>query len=262
MENVRSTTYATQVPLVSNVRRAPETTATEKAEQQDESGQKELELSSLAKQLSAAAERAAARDAALSRKELDAVASRIFHQLMGQAYLLAKDFFDNQIPDTDDPELLERARQANAFATGKGENPFKGFSREDLSLIIHDESGAFTINERRAAEVERSRQHNEWARYIIDKMGAEYRQTGRNDQGLNEILDFYNSLPRIDVAQYGNYEATIQMQLAMHEVEWPEFNTSLIDMVANEWGSEKDLLGPQPPDTKDENSQPEHVLDK
>ncbi|MFV3405527.1 hypothetical protein ACNFIC_16510 [Pseudomonas sp. NY15463] len=262
MENIGNINVRSQFSSVSGVRRSPESSAVVESKELDESAQPEVELSSFAKQLAAAAERAAARDASLSRKELADFASKVLDKIGGDAYLLAKDFFDNFLPDTDDPELLERARQANAFATGRGDNPFKGLSREQLSLIIYDESGAFTINERRAARAERTDQHNEWARYIIDKMGAEYRQTGRNDQGLHEILDFYNSLPRIEVAQYGNYEANIKMQLAMHEVEWPEFNTSLIDMLANEWGAEKDLFGAQPTDIKEKNGQPEHVLDK
>ncbi|WP_392469092.1 hypothetical protein [Pseudomonas sp. xss_2] len=248
METVGSVIARTPISPASVVRRPPESTMAVESKEPDGNVHQETELSNLAKQLSAAAERAAARDASLSREELADFASKILDKLMGDSYLLAKDFFDEFLPDTDDPELLERARQANAFAKGRGENPFKGLSRDQLSLIIYDESGAFTINERRAARVERTEQHNEWARYIIDKMGAEYRQTGRNDQGLHEILDFYNSLPRIEVAQYGNYEADINMQLAMHEVEWPEFNTSLIDMLAHEWKPSEPPVTPEQPD--------------
>lgn len=121
---------------------------------------KEVELSAFAQQLGAAAERAAARDSQLSRKELAAFAARILDSIGGAGYLLAKDFYDSQLPDTDDPELIERAKKANAFAMGTGDNPFKGLSRDQLSLIIYDESGAFTISERRAALSERTEQHN------------------------------------------------------------------------------------------------------
>jgi len=197
-------------------------------------------LSGLAKKLSAAAELAAQRDSRFSRSELADLAARNVDRLNGLTYSLAKDFYDSELPDTDDEEWLERAGKANDFATGKGPNPFKGFSREQLSLIIHDESGAFTVSERRAAQAEKTAQHNEWAQYMIGKMNAEYRLTGRSYQGLHEILDFYNSLPPIEVAEYGNYQANIMMQLSTHEVEWPEFNTSLMDMLAHEWG--KDFL--------------------
>lgn len=204
---------------------------------EDES--KDEQLSGLAKKLSAAAELASQRDSHLSRTELADLAAKIVDRLGGLTYSLAKDFYDSQLPDTQDLEWLERARQANDFAKGKGENPFKGFTREQLSLIIHEETGAFTVSERRAALAEKTDQHNQWAQYIIGKMNAEYQLTGRNDKGLYEIRDFYNSLPPIEVAEYGNYESNIMMQLSMHEVEWPEFNTSLIDMVAKEWQTEE-----------------------
>lgn len=202
-------------------------------------------LSSLAKKLSIAAELAAQRDSRHSRKELAELAIRIIDRLGGLTYSLAKDFYDSQLPDTQDREWLERARQANDFAKGKAENPFKGFSREQLSLIVYDESGAFTVSERRAALAEKTELHNQWAQHMIEKMNVEYQQTRRNDSGLREILDFYNSLPPIEVAEYGNYEAQIMMQLSMHEVEWPEFDTSLVNMIANDWGArEKTSLEP------------------
>lgn len=194
-------------------------------------------LSGLAKKLSIAAELAAQRDSRHSRKELAELATSIIDRLGGLTYSLAKDFYDSQLPETQDLEWLERARQANAFAKGKAENPFKGFSREQLSLIVYDESGAFTVSERRAALAEKTELHNQWAQHMIEKMNVEYQQTRRNDGGLREILDFYNSLPPIEVAEYGNYEAQIMRQLSMYEVEWPEFDTSLVNMIANEWGT-------------------------
>jgi hypothetical protein len=219
--------------------------------------EKDQRLSGLAKKLSAAAERAAQRDSHLSRSELAELAARNMDRLNGLTYSLAKDFYDSELPDTDDEEWLERAGKANDFATGKGPNPFKGFSREQLSLIIHDESGAFTVSERRAAQAEKIAQHNEWAQYIIGKMNAEYRLTGRSDQGLREIVGFYNSLPPIEVAEFGNYQANIMMQLSTHEVEWPEFKTSLMDLLASEWG--KDFLASR--DSADSNKEVDHISD-
>ncbi|MGY4525749.1 hypothetical protein [Pseudomonas sp. TE21394] len=198
-------------------------------------------LSGLAKKLSIAAELAAQRDSRHSRNGLAELAASIIDKLGGLTYSLAKDFYDSQLPDTQDLEWLERARQANDFARGKAENPFKGFSREQLSLIVYDESGAFTVSERRAALAEKTELHNRWAQHMIEKMNVEYQQTRRNDSGLREILDFYNSLPPIEVAEYGNYEAQIMMQLSMHEVEWPEFDTSLVNMIANEWGGREKI---------------------
>jgi hypothetical protein len=229
--------YKSQVGTALTVRRVEESDLVDAQKIDSKTGNGEEKISSLAKQLSAAAERAALRDSQLSRSELADLAASILDRLGGLSYSLAKDFYDSQLPDTDNAELLARARQANDFASGKGSNPFKGFSREQLSLIIYDESGAFTVSERRAAMFEKTDQHNQWAQSISGKMNAEYQRTGRIDEGLHEILDFYNALPPIEVAEYGNYEADIMMQLSQHEVPQPEFDTSLIDMLAKEWKS-------------------------
>nr|WP_314876624.1 hypothetical protein [uncultured Pseudomonas sp.] len=197
--------------------------------------EEEPQLSPLAKQLSYAAVRAAHRDSLLSRKELAELAAQIRDRIGGANYTSAKEFYDAQKPDTDNVELLDRARHATDFINGEGSNPFKGLSRDQLSLITYDESGSFTINERRAASWEADAQHQEWARYIIDKMDIERQRTGRSDEALLETIHYYDSLPRIEVAAYGNYEAMIRMQMGAVEIEWPEFNTSLLDMVANEW---------------------------
>jgi len=254
MEGVNSRSANFQpVGTATTVRRAEVSQGEATVSVDGDSIKNEPRLTALATQLSAAAERAAQRDGQLSRSELADLAARIMDRLGGLSYSLAKDFYDSQLPDTDDPELLERAHQANDFAKGKGPNPFKGFSRDQLSLIVYDESGAFTVSERRAAMFEKAEQHNAWAQYIIGKMDAEYQQTGRTDQGLYEILDFYNALPPIEVAEYGNYQANIMMQLSMHEVEWPEFNTSLIDMIAKEWEPAKDAIA-KPLDPQAESS--------
>lgn len=219
--------------------------------------EKEPQLSALAKQLSDAAARAAIRDSLLSRKELAELAAQIRERIGGANYESAKDFYDSQMPESDNAELLERARHATDFINGKGSNPFKGLSRDQLSLITYDEGGSFTINERRAASWEADAQHQEWAKYIVDKMDAERQLTGRSDKALLETIHYYDSLPRIEVAAYGNYEAMIRMQMGAVEIEWPEFNTSLLDMVANNWkpaverekspgeGGTADSLGPE-----------------
>lgn len=55
------------------------------------------------------------------------------------------------VPNTDDLELLARAKQATSLVNGSGSNPFKGMSRDQLALIAYDDSGTFTVNEQRAA---------------------------------------------------------------------------------------------------------------
>lgn len=71
-------------------------------------------------------------------------------------------------------------------------------------------------------------------------MDGERQQTGRAEHGIYEIMDYYRALPPIEEAQIkSNWEIDYMMLLSQSEVEWPEFNTSLIDMVAKEWRAEE-----------------------
>ncbi|HEN8711822.1 hypothetical protein [Pseudomonas sp. GD03746] len=197
------------------------------------------QLSTLAQHLNNAAQRANERDNRLSRDELAALASRILDRLSGGSYTISKIVYDSYLPTTDDPELLARARQATAFANGRGENPFAQLPRDQLSLIAYDEGTDFTVNERRAAFFELSYREGVWSQYITQKMDSERQRTGHIDEGVAEIIAHYRSLPPIEEAQIlGNYETETRLQL--HGGEWPEFNASLIDMIAKEWKAAND----------------------
>lgn len=108
-----------------------------------EGGGTDSTVSILARQLNEAATRADAREAGLDRGDLDKVT--------GEGYFASKIWRDAELPDTNEPLLLERARQATGFLNGSESNPFKALARDQLSLIVHDDSGSFTLNERRAA---------------------------------------------------------------------------------------------------------------
>jgi hypothetical protein len=88
-------------------------------------------VSILARQLNEAATRADAREAGLDRGNLDKVT--------GEGYFASKIWRDAELPDTNEPLLLERARQATGFLNGSESNPFKALARDQLSLIVHDD---------------------------------------------------------------------------------------------------------------------------
>ncbi|MER0058600.1 hypothetical protein [Pectobacterium polaris] len=90
---------------------------------------------------------------------------------------------DGEVPKTEDPDLLVRAKQATSFVNGDGANPFRGMPREQLALIAYDESGDFTVNERRAAWLESYDQEQQWKRAAIAKMDEEYNRTGQVSSG-------------------------------------------------------------------------------
>ncbi len=119
------------------------------------------------------------------------------------------------MPATDDPDLLARARNATQFVNGSGRNPFAGMSQDQLSLIIYDDSGNFTANERRAAWSESSDQEYAWRQKAVAGAMAEYNDTGKLSKFFTSALDHYKDLPAIEQAQYPNsYEAKLQLNPA------------------------------------------------
>ncbi|MFD2835822.1 hypothetical protein ACFS3C_01965 [Azotobacter vinelandii] len=136
-------------------------------------------LSSLARQLSEAAAGAEVRDMSLSYKELGQKAATLLDQIIGDSYHYNQELHDAEVPNTDDPKLLARAEQATDFVNGKGSNPFKGMSRDQLALIAYDDSGTFTVNERRAAYLEAADQEQVWRRKVVAQATDEYNRTGK-----------------------------------------------------------------------------------
>ncbi|WP_312481234.1 hypothetical protein [Stutzerimonas nitrititolerans] len=168
-------------------------------------------VSNLARQLGEAAAHAEARDANLSRKELGQKATAQLDQITGYDYYLNQERHDAEVPDTDDPELLARAKQATNFVNGSGSNPFKGMSRDQLALIAYDDSGTFTVNERRAAWQEAYDQEEAWRQKVVAQAMDEYNRTGKMTNFFKEVLAYYNGLPAIEQAQYpDDYASRLQ----------------------------------------------------
>ncbi|WP_240994881.1 hypothetical protein [Pseudomonas viridiflava] len=180
-------------------------------------GQKDTSsISSLSLQLSESAARASARDSSLSRKELGAKASELLSQISGDGYFANKKAIDAEVPDTDDPVLLARAENATQFVNGSGKNPFAGMSSDQLSLIIYDDGGSFTTNERRAALSESSDREQAWRQMVVANAMAEYNGTGKLTKFFTAALEHYKDLPAIEQAQYPeSYEAKLQGWIAL-----------------------------------------------
>ncbi|MHB0764896.1 hypothetical protein ACYCFC_11065 [Stutzerimonas sp. NM35] len=168
-------------------------------------------VSNLARQLGEAAAHAEARDANLSRKELGQKATAQLDQITGNDYYLNQERHDAEVPNTDDPELLARAKQATSFVNGSGSNPFKGMSRDQLALIAYDDSGTFTVNEQRAAWQEAYDQEEAWRQKVVAQAMDEYNRTGKMTNFFKEVLAYYNELPAIEQAQYpDDYASRLQ----------------------------------------------------
>jgi len=173
------------------------------------SGSSTLSISTLARQLADSATRAEERDRTLSYKELAAKATSIIDQIVGDSYFRNKAQHDSEIPNTDDPELLARAKQATAFVDSSihqrhdVKNPFAGLSNEQLSLIAYDDSGPYTINERYAAYLESYAREEAWRQKVCGVQSlAEYENTGRHTNLFKECIEHFKGLPRIEQVQY------------------------------------------------------------
>ncbi|OUM04916.1 hypothetical protein BW686_24120 [Pseudomonas syringae] len=167
-------------------------------------------LSTLAKQLNDSAARADARDSGLGFKELGTLAKDIIDKVGGTSYYANRKLHDAEVPKTDDPALIERARQATEFANGTGKNPFAGLSQDQLRLVIYDEGGDYTVNERNAAYLENHDLEQAWKRDVTKRYVDEYNETGKSTDTLLMILAHYDELPPIEKAQYpNNYAANL-----------------------------------------------------
>ncbi|AOR62578.1 hypothetical protein [Pectobacterium wasabiae] len=200
-------------------------------------------VSSLARQLSDAAARAEARDTSHSRSELASYAHSVIEELAGSSYESNRKVLAEELPATDDPEWLARAKQANNFANGRGTNPFKGLSRDQLALIIYDDSNTFTVNERRAALHESNEQESAWSHWVVAKSkqewnAGEFKQT----EFFKLVLKHYEDLPLIEQVQApANYESRLNHLIAMDY----NFVTGESGKNANPLNSLFDLLLPR-----------------
>ncbi|WP_231876443.1 hypothetical protein [Azotobacter vinelandii] len=191
--------------------RAQETPSTTKTSSATITSVTSSSISTLARQLSEAAARAEVRDMSLSYKELGQKAATLLDQIIGDSYHYNQELHDAEVPNTDDPKLLARAEQATDFVNGKGSNPFKGMSRDQLALIAYDDSGTFTVNERRAAWQEAYDQEEAWRQKVVAKAEDEYNRTGKLTNFFIEVLEHYKELPAIEQAQYpSDYAARLQ----------------------------------------------------
>ncbi|MDN0123229.1 hypothetical protein QVN60_08520 [Yersinia aleksiciae] len=174
-------------------------------------------LSSLSQQLSDAALRAEERDSKMSRQALSAKSRALLSEITGMEYYNGRESYDQEVPDTQNPELLARAKQATAFTNGHENNPFKGMSREQLDLIAYDNSGLFTMNERRAAWQESYDQEESWRVMVVAQSKIEWDQGEfKQTNFFQSVLKHYEELPKIEQAQYPeDYVARLQYLIKM-----------------------------------------------
>lgn len=163
----------------------------------------------------------------MSFRELQTEAHRLMDQItMSSEEDVARAF--SEVPKPPTPERVERAQATNDFLKGKGANPFAGLTHEKLAAIQFDDSGAYTVNERRAAFSElATRRTNFWAPVISQA------QVSGDSRGLYEAaLSYYDQLTPMERAldHYPpSYKATVAVALKDEE----EKHGGKLDMGAN-----------------------------
>jgi len=107
-----------------------------------------------------------------------------------------------QVPQPNDAAAAKSAAAATAFVDRKGPNPFAGLSREQLSTISNDDSGTFTINERRAAFTQAYQEEEAWRIQVVAQAMQEYNTTGKMTNFFKSVLGHFNTLPQLEQSQY------------------------------------------------------------
>jgi hypothetical protein len=171
-----------------------------------------LQLSAFALQLTSSEALLTQRENTLSRSQLAAFATNTSEQLEGAAYEANRAAHDSEVPKTDDPQSLARAKLATQFVADaeKGgnsvKNPFSGLSDRQLDAVIYDDSGTYTVNERRAADYEVGNRNYAWEKQVTAQGVAEYNGSGILTDFFMAALSHYNALSPIRQSGYpANY---------------------------------------------------------
>lgn len=149
----------------------------------------------------------------VTRATLYAIEARLVAARRGAAAIAQA---DSERPDSADPARLKQAEQATESLYGRAANPFAGRSRAELSAIVYDESGAYTVNERYAAANQRTELDNRFWAPVFQRALT----TGDWRPVVEAGLVFYASLSPLERTAYPpNYVQLMQQYLALDDLK-------------------------------------------
>lgn len=163
----------------------------------------EVEISSLAGRLARASQAPAAGEAGLDRQAyaakvqgaIDTILYRLDDEHKARAAL--------EVPQPNDAASAASARAATAFVDDSSQpNPFAGLSREQLATVYMDESGAFTINERRAAYMQAYNEEQAWRMKVVEAARRELAETGEMAGTSRAAREHVRQLPLAERVLY------------------------------------------------------------
>lgn len=121
-----------------------------------------------------------------------------------------------QVPQPNDAAAAKSAAAATDYVDRKGPNPFAGLSREQLSAISNDDSGTFTINERRAAFMQAYQEEEAWRTQVVAQAMQEYNTTGKMTNFFKSVLAHFKTLPQLEQSQYpANYASDLEDKIKL-----------------------------------------------
>lgn len=121
------------------------------------------------------------------------------------------------VPQPSDANSAASAQAATAFVEDNTKpNPFAGLSREQLSAISNDESGTFTINERRAAFSQAYKEEQAWRTKVVAQANQEMNETGKQTEFFKNVLAHFYELPLTEQVLYpADYAADLDRKIAL-----------------------------------------------
>jgi hypothetical protein len=148
----------------------------------------------------------------ITRNTLFAIEARLVAARRGADAIAAA---DAEVPPSSDPRRLSQARQATEALYGRAPNPFAGWSRAELSAIVYDESGAYTINERYAAANQRTELDQKfWAPVFQRALDS-----GDWKPVITAALVFYASSCPEQTAYPDNYAQLLQQYMDLYQLQ-------------------------------------------
>jgi hypothetical protein len=159
-------------------------------------------ISTLAARLSKASTSNTESTNGLDHKALNAKAEKNIQTILYPFEGKQKAAAAKQAPQPSDAASTQSASAATAYLEGNGANPFKGLSREQLSTITNDDSGSFTVNEKRAAYRQAHSEEEAWRMQVIAKAVQEYEGSGKLTEFFKESLAHFMDLPKMEQALY------------------------------------------------------------
>ncbi len=157
----------------------------------------------------------------VTRATLFAIEARLVAARRGSDAIAAA---DAEVPPSNDPQRLRQARQATESLYGRADNPFAYKSRAELSAIVYDESGSYTVNERYAAANQRTELDQKfWAPVFQRAL-----ESGDWKPVITAALVFYASLSALEQTAYpDNYAQLLQQYLDLYQLQSPSSPSAL-----------------------------------